>query len=283
MPARFLANFCPMRHLPVPLDAPTRLLRVLLAEDHPISRALAQRLLERRGHRVAWARNGAEAVRLAREIRPDVVLMDLQMPVMDGLAAMKRLRGQDAAAGRHTPVVALTARAVPGERGRLLALGMDDYLAKPFDPHELLRVTEAAAASHATSARATAVGASMTDAASLNASTLDHERALAGAQGDEALLGELASLLRGELDGFRRELRARVAAGHWAAASRSAHRIRGAVGNVQARAAMDVLRRVERACLEAQSEGAHSALDELDAELTRLAPALDRLAALGTS
>lgn len=270
------------------LAAPARLLNVLLVEDHPINRVLAQCLLERRGHRVDWAPNGEEAVRLVREFRPDVVLMDLQMPVMDGVTAMQCLRGQDAATGRYMPVVALTANAVPGERERLLALGMDDYLAKPFDPCELLRVTEAAAASRPVSPRNRAGGTAhatreATFVAPFDASTLDHQRALAGTQGDKALLGELAGLLRDELEGFRRELRDRVTADDWVAALRSAHHIRGAFGNVHARTAMELLQRIEQACRKTEPEDARSALDELDAELARLAPALEFLAALGVS
>ncbi len=115
-------------------------LDILLAEDNPVNRTLAVRLLERRGHRVACAANGVEAVALWKARPVDLVLMDVQMPEMDGLAATRAIRELEVASGRRTPIVAVTAHASAEDRVRCLEAGMDGFLAKPIQPAELHRV-----------------------------------------------------------------------------------------------------------------------------------------------
>jgi CheY-like chemotaxis protein len=116
---------------------PARRLRVLLAEDHPVNRQLAVKLLEREGHSVVVAENGQEALRALAAGSFDVVLMDVQMPVMDGIEATEALRLSELGSGRHIPVVALTANAMKGDKERYLNCGMDDYLSKPIRRKEL--------------------------------------------------------------------------------------------------------------------------------------------------
>ncbi len=115
-------------------------LSVLLAEDHPVNQMMMTRLLEKRGHRVVLARNGVEAVAAATRERFDVVLMDVQMPVMDGFEATARLRESERGGSVRVPVIALTAHAMKGYREECLAAGMDDYLAKPVNPEDLFRM-----------------------------------------------------------------------------------------------------------------------------------------------
>ena len=110
--------------------------RILVVEDDQVSRRLAQRLLEREGHSVAVARNGLEALTRLGEERFDVVLMDLQMPEMDGLEATRRVRAQ-AGLNARTPIVALTANASTEDRQACEAAGFSDYLTKPIAPHLL--------------------------------------------------------------------------------------------------------------------------------------------------
>jgi signal transduction histidine kinase/ActR/RegA family two-component response regulator len=109
--------------------------RILLVEDEPISQEVAREQLEDLGLRVDVAQNGAEAVRLAHRGAYALILMDMQMPEMDGLEATREIRRQSAAPG--TPIIALTANAYAEDRERCLAAGMDDFIAKPFDPEKL--------------------------------------------------------------------------------------------------------------------------------------------------
>jgi CheY-like chemotaxis protein len=135
---RFTVRFPPMDPAASRVDTsseePTvaQSLTVLLVEDHPINQALASALLERQGHRVLVAANGREALELAETNRFDLVLMDVQMPDMDGIQATARIREMEEAEARHTPIVALTAHAMKGDRDRFLAAGMDGYIAKPI-------------------------------------------------------------------------------------------------------------------------------------------------------
>jgi CheY-like chemotaxis protein len=108
-----------------------RSLRVLLAEDNKINQRVAGRFLERLGHRVTVANDGREAVERYRQEPFDLVLMDVQMPEMDGFEAVSAIREMERGTGLHTPIVALTAHAMSGDRERCLAAGMDGYLTKP--------------------------------------------------------------------------------------------------------------------------------------------------------
>ena len=118
-------------------------LAVLLAEDNQVNQKVAAKMLAYLGCRVDLATNGQEAVELFRRGRYDCVLMDCQMPEMDGYEAATTMRGEEAGTGRHVPIVALTAHAMVGDRERCLASGMDDYLSKPFKLEDLSRVLHA--------------------------------------------------------------------------------------------------------------------------------------------
>ncbi|MBI4877739.1 MAG: response regulator [Acidobacteria bacterium] len=121
---------------------PSAKLRILVAEDNVINQRLAVRLLENQGHYVRVVANGREAVDAARGSF-DVILMDVQMPEMDGLEATAAIRNFERSNGRRVPIIALTAHAMHGDREKFLAAGMDDYVAKPIRPAELQSVIEA--------------------------------------------------------------------------------------------------------------------------------------------
>jgi len=121
---------------------PSASLRVLLAEDNPVNQRLAVRLLEKRGHHVVVAGNGAEALAAMEKHDFDLVFMDVQMPEMDGLEATAVIRGKEKITGKHQPIIALTAHAMKGDREKCIAGGMDGYLTKPIRPQELDDVLE---------------------------------------------------------------------------------------------------------------------------------------------
>ncbi|HYM09875.1 MAG TPA: ATP-binding protein [Bryobacterales bacterium] len=131
------------RYVPTPQ---ARLLRILLAEDNLVNQVVAVRLLEKMGHRVTVAANGREALAVLERETFDAVLMDVQMPEMDGLEATAAIREREKAAGGHMPILALTAHAMKGDRERCLAAGMDHYLAKPIRDAELAESLRALAA-----------------------------------------------------------------------------------------------------------------------------------------
>jgi len=115
-----------------------RKVRILLAEDNAVNRMVARGILENQGHEVISANNGLEALDLYREQNFDLVLMDVQMPEMDGYEATRRIRAWDAAMAKRTPVLALTAHAMAGDRELCLNAGMDDYITKPLDARQLI-------------------------------------------------------------------------------------------------------------------------------------------------
>jgi signal transduction histidine kinase/CheY-like chemotaxis protein len=116
---------------------PSAAMHVLVAEDNSVNQRLITRLLEKRGHQVKVAGNGREAVDALSRALFDVVLMDVQMPEMDGLAATATIRERELVSGGHLPIIALTAHAMKGDQERCLAAGMDGYLSKPIRSQEL--------------------------------------------------------------------------------------------------------------------------------------------------
>jgi CheY-like chemotaxis protein len=116
--------------------------RLLLAEDYELNQKLAVRLLERVGYRCDVVENGAQALAALETEAYDLVLMDCQMPEMDGFEATRRIRARETERGGHVPIVAMTANAMKGDRERCLAVGMDDYLSKPIHVEALYEVLE---------------------------------------------------------------------------------------------------------------------------------------------
>ncbi|MBB3060171.1 response regulator [Microbulbifer rhizosphaerae] len=126
--------------------------RVLLAEDSPVNQALVIRLLEKRGHDVTLARNGREAVEAFEPGRFDVLLMDVQMPELDGFDATRAIRAAERKSGTHVPIIAMTANAMKGDREKCLEAGMDGYLSKPARAEDLYAAVEGAGPEQASSA-----------------------------------------------------------------------------------------------------------------------------------
>ena len=124
-------------------------LSILLAEDNPVNQRLAAKLLQKRGHSVVVAANGAEAVAAFERQAFDLVLMDVQMPEMNGFEATAEIRSRERLTGAHIPIVALTAHAMNGDRERCLEAGMDGYLAKPVNPADLYAAIEGAVVANA--------------------------------------------------------------------------------------------------------------------------------------
>ncbi len=130
-----------------PLNEESQGLCILLAEDSLVNQQVAVGLLRMRGHEVVVVSNGVEAVEALERQSFDVVLMDVQMPEMDGFEATRLIRERELKLGRHTPIVAMTASAMKGDRERCLDAGMDNYVAKPVEPQQLYETIESVAVS----------------------------------------------------------------------------------------------------------------------------------------
>ena len=126
-----------------PHTASEQAVSILLAEDNEVNRILAMRLLERQGYRVVVAENGREAIAALDREQFDLVLMDVQMPEMDGLEAARAIRLRERETGGHLPIIALTSHAMKGDRERCLEAGMDDYVSKPIRTQDLFATIEA--------------------------------------------------------------------------------------------------------------------------------------------
>jgi CheY-like chemotaxis protein len=133
---------------PLFLDGPNtkRALRILVAEDNRINQKLAVKLLESMGHRVAVVENGRQVLNALKEAPFDLILMDVQMPDMDGLEATAAIRTRETGSGSRIPIVAMTAHAMIGDREQCLKAGMDGYISKPVSRAELAHVIERAVA-----------------------------------------------------------------------------------------------------------------------------------------
>jgi len=121
---------------------PEKALRILLVEDNRVNQKLAVRMLEKRGHNVVLAENGQRALDLFAESSFDLILMDVQMPGMDGLEATAQIRAQEKFAGGHVPIIALTAHALKEDSEKCFEVGMDAYLSKPIHRDDLIRIVE---------------------------------------------------------------------------------------------------------------------------------------------
>jgi PAS domain S-box-containing protein len=139
-----------------------RPLNILIAEDNLVNQRLLVTVLKRRGHSVAVAVNGDEAVALWRERRFDLILMDINMPIMDGMQATMIIRRYERATATRTPIIAVTALAMEGDRERFLKAGLDDYVSKPVENSELIRVVESHAAAPDSDPAATRSGEAST-------------------------------------------------------------------------------------------------------------------------
>lgn len=269
---------------PVALPAMSRPLRILLAEDQAVNRLLAIRLLEKVGHTVVVAGTGREALTALDRQEFDLVLMDVQMPEMDGISATAAIRERERASDAHLPILALTAHAMSGDRERCLVAGMDDYLSKPIQPKALYEAI-ARLCPHVPGAQADAVPTDRTGTATSTVtagetaapdSDFDRESALVRVEGDRTLLYKLIDIFLADCPKRVQEIRAAVGLGDSATLERAAHTLKGAAGLFDARTTVQVLGRLEMMGRTGDLTGAAQALGDLEDALARLIPALTR-------
>ncbi len=243
--------------------------RVLLAEDNPVNQRLAVRLLEKRGHLVTVANNGQEALAALERETFDVVLMDVEMPVMDGFAATAEIRKREQETGRHIPIVAMTAHAMKGDRERCLAAGMDDYVPKPLRVEQLMAVID-----RLTSGRSEAPAPAQAEAAVGAEPAFRMDVALERVGGDEDLLREIAGMFLEESQGLLEQVQQAIAEGDATLLRRAGHTLKGLARNFGAEEAAQAALAVEQIGDEGRMDEAPAAATRLRAEVDRLCQAL---------
>jgi CheY-like chemotaxis protein/HPt (histidine-containing phosphotransfer) domain-containing protein len=252
---------------------PARSLHVLLAEDSPVNQKLAVRLLEKRGHRVSIAANGVEAVAAYRRGGHDVILMDVQMPDMDGYDATQAIRTIEQSTGKHVPIIAMTAHAMRGDRDRCLAAGMDYYLAKPIRANEVIEAVEAQAARAA--AAAPPSPSPVPARTGHQPEVFDLASGLERAGGDTELFGEMLRLFLAECPRLLTDMQRALADQDAAKLRLAAHTIKGSADTIAARSACAAAARLEAIARAGELHLANSAWVSLEQEIARLCPVLE--------
>jgi PAS domain S-box-containing protein len=262
------------------LPAAASRLRILLVEDNPANQKLAVYVLRERGHTVDIAGDGQQALCLAQENRHDVILMDVQMPGMDGLEATKAIRAREDS-NRRVPIIAMTAHAMQGDRDRCLAAGMDGYLSKPINAREMIALLESLAAGTASVASRSGV---TEPERSPVAGVFDSELAIERCFKSQDLLREMIQCFFDELTNLLPQMHAALATGDLREVGRLGHRLKGTVVYLGAEPALEAALAVEKFEREggdqAEAEEAVSALERqcavlkaaLDASQTTSAP-----------
>jgi two-component system sensor histidine kinase/response regulator len=208
-------------------------LRVLLAEDNRVNRAVVQRLLSKQGHSVVIAENGREALDcLARDDKLDLILMDIQMPEMDGLTAIRTIRAHEQEISGHIPIVALTAHAMKGDREKCLEAGADDYLTKPVNTTALFAALDRTRKMKRETERTEGPGLTP-DVGS--EPVMEVALALQRMDGDRELLEEIARLFADEWPKNAAEIEAALNAEDVTLLEGLAHGLKGASANVGAK------------------------------------------------
>ena len=236
-------------------------LSVLLAEDNPVNVKYAVALLEKWGHRVTVATNGREAIDRAMEQRFDIALVDVQMPEVGGLDVARRIRTNEATTGDRLPIVALTARAMKGDREECLEAGMDDYVSKPIKSDALKAAMERAM-----------------DAAGRTSGNPPTRRGAPELVDDNQLLAELAAMFLTERPRWVEEIRRAVHGEDAGLLERSAHHLKGAVGFFKgSETAARLCAELENLGRGGRLDGAGTLFATLEVEVTEICASLEAL------
>ena len=250
---------------PLAFEKPPRPLTILLAEDNPVNQYMAVALLEERGHQVKVANSGREVLELLPSDRFDLILMDVQMPVMDGFQATQAIRAQERGTGRHMRIVAMTAHALKGDRERCLAAGMDDYISKPVQEQDLLATVECWKMFEQQQQEAQ-LADSQTEPA------LDWQTALERVRGRDKLLRQMLVLFQEQSGQLLTELERAILAKDAESLKLAAHTLKGSANSIGAFAFAAIAQQLENCAQDAAFDRAASQYQILRQALARLQP-----------
>ncbi|MBI4533369.1 MAG: response regulator [Candidatus Melainabacteria bacterium] len=241
-------------------------LHILVAEDDVLSQKMITRVLEKWGHTIETADNGLEAVSRIDKGNFDLVLMDVQMPGLDGFQVTASVREKEKDSKRHIPIIALTAYAIKGEEERCLESGMDAYITKPIDMNKLFELVEA---------QASKVGkdVNLEQLPSIETINMNALRARVGE--DRGLLQELAQIFVGECPKWKSEIR--CAMSNSVSLKAIAHKISGSLQNLSATSAASAAATLESKAEVASLTELESLVDNLEQQLERLSDVLNEL------
>ncbi len=247
--------------------------RILVVDDNAINRTVAGGILSKQGHRITYAVDGREAVAAAKEERYDLILMDVQMPEMNGFVATANIRRNEAARGRHTPIIAMTAHAGKDDRAQCLAAGMDEYVAKPISLAKLREAIEAV------SGDPTAVSAPVAAAAPAE---FTGAFLLEQFEGDQEIFLRVAGMFRENTPGLVEILRRALEALDLPAVARVAHTLAGSLANIGAVKGAALAREIELAAEKEKLRETKTCFSELIDEINFVFAGLDRILSAGT-
>jgi two-component system, sensor histidine kinase and response regulator len=253
---------------PPPKAQAPRRLSVLLAEDNLVNQRVAQGILTARGHTVTVANDGLEALTAFERTSFDLVLMDVQMPEMDGLEATAAIRARERVIGGHVRIVAMTARAMNGDRERCLSSGMDGYLSKPINREMLTATVEQEAPE--------AVEAARSPAASNPEESVDRAELMERLDGDQVLLADVIAIFLDDCPRRLTAIKAAVDQGNAERIEAAAHALKGAAGNLSAAGLFDAAQTLERIGAEGRLSAAEPAWRLLAMEAANVMDALHR-------
>jgi signal transduction histidine kinase/CheY-like chemotaxis protein len=253
-----------------------RRLRILVAEDNRINRHVALSILERQGHTVVVAENGRQAIQLLDSGGIDLVLMDVQMPELDGIAATALIREREKLTGHHVPIVAITAHAMKGDRDRCLAAGMDGYVSKPFQATEVLAVVERLGGRPGAAPERRPAAAESPE--TVAGPAVDRERLLEMSVGDVGLLAEVVDLFLEQRTALLQPLEAALARADAKAVEAAAHKLKGTLGSLAAEQGMRLAHRLEHTGRSGDLHGADGELEALRQEIRRVESELRTIA-----
>ena len=257
---------------PVNLLGQVRSLRVLLAEDNLVNQRLATAILTREGHQVTLASNGQEALDAWRENAYDLVLMDVQMPEMDGLEATRQIRLREQETGTHIPVIAMTAHAMTGDRERCLEAGMDEYLSKPIRIRQLAEKLTAVFAPPPPSSESD-IALSESGIRSPEESDdelINWEEAMDGVQGDHDIFRQIVLIFLEESEQLMQDLAACSERDDTAGIKRATHSLKGAVLCLAAQPTVELAMQIEEAASRGDLPGVQSRIPMLQRHLVRI-------------
>ena len=248
-----------------------RRLRILLAEDHPVNQELVLGILGIEGHAVTLAKNGKEATEILQNGKFDVVLMDVQMPEVDGYQATAAIREQERHSGRHIPIIAMTAHAMKGDREKCLAAGMDDYISKPIRVATLQKVLRTVQLDGQEPAGTVGADASPSLLPGGDSPEFfDKNEARRQCLGNDALLGRVVQSFLDSIPSSRQVLQMAAANGNLTALAKAAHALKGAAGSIVAQRCHKAALALERTAKDGNLERSKEVLDVLWKELDAL-------------